>query len=461
MIVRNLTIKIQGNRATTDSPLYLHTQDKNIHVVITVMNGKFEIKDSMLLSFTIIKPNGDEVDRAECYIKNKQCHLLLNGEEFDEISEVGTHLIQLKLYDEFRQARLSLPPFAMHILKSNGSYYADDEVEGIQAEQDAYKLMTENRLALEMNESILISDLPTTTEVNGFVPVTQGDTTYKLDMSQVATKEDVATIDLSPYATKEEVNTKADKEHNHSQYLTEHQDISHLASKAYVSNAIAEAQLSGEGEDIDLSGYATKDDLLAKADKNHNHDTVYALKSELVHNHDNQYAPKTHNHSYNDLTDKPTIPSVDGLATETYVNDAIANAQLGGEDIDLSGYALKTDLPTATSDLTNDSGFITEVPSEYVTDEELNAKGYLTQHQSLDHLALKTDIPTVPTNVGAFTNDMGYLTQHQDISHLATKEEIPNVNGMVTSQEIVSIKLVDALPTEQETGVLYIVKASE
>jgi hypothetical protein len=440
MIVRNLTIKIQGNRATTDSPLYLHTQDKNIHVVITVMNGKFEIKDSMLLSFTIIKPNGDEVDRAECYIKNKQCHLLLNGEEFDEETEVGTHLVQLKLYDEFRQARLSLPPFAMHILKSNGSYYADDEVEGIQAEQNAYKLMTENRLALEMNQSILISDLPTTTEVNGFVPITQGDTTYKLDMSTVATKEDVATIDLSPYATKEEVNGKADKEHNHntvyapmvhehSQYLTEHQDISHLASKAYVSNAIADAQLSGEGEEIDLSGYATKDDLLTKADKNHNHDTVYALKSELVHNHDNNYAPKKHNHSYNDLTDKPNIPSVDGLATETYVNDAIANAQLGGEDIDLSGYALKTDLPTATSDLTNDSGFITEVPSEYVTDEELNARGY--------------------------------LTQHQDISHLATKEEIPNVDGMVTSQEIVSIKLVDALPTEQETGVLYIVKASE
>ena len=440
MIVRNLTIKIQGNRATTDSPLYLHTQDKNIHVVITVMNGKFEIKDSMLLSFTIIKPNGDEVDRAECYIKNKQCHLLLNGEEFDEETEVGTHLIQLKLYDEFRQARLSLPPFAMHILKSNGSYYADEEVEGIQAEQDAYKLMTENRLALEMNQSILISDLPTTTEVNGFVPITQGDTTYKLDMSTVATKEDVATIDLSPYATKDEVNAKADKEHNHntvyapmvhehSQYLTEHQDISHLASKAYVANAIADAQLNGEGTEIDLSGYATKDDLLTKADKNHNHDTVYALKSELVHNHDNNYAPKKHNHSYNDLTDKPTIPSVDGLATETYVNDAIANAQLGGEDIDLSGYALKTDLPTATSDLTNDSGFITEVPSEYVTDEELNAKGY--------------------------------LTQHQDISHLATKEEIPNVEGMVTSQEIVSIKLVDELPTEQETGVLYIVKASE
>ena len=30
--------------------------------------------------------------------------------------------------------------------------------------------------------------------------------------------------------------------------------------------------------------------------------------------------------NYNDLTNKPTIPSIDGLATETYVDNAVANA---------------------------------------------------------------------------------------------------------------------------------------
>ena len=484
MIVRNLTIKIQGNRATTDSPLYLHTQDKNIHIAINVVNSKFEIKDDMLLSFTIIKPNGEEVDKADCYIKNKQCHLLLNGAEFDEETEVGTHLVQMKLYDEFRQARLSLPPFAMHVLKSSGEFYADDEVEGLQAEQNAYKLMTENRLALEMNESILISDLPTTTEVQGYVPVTFGNTTYKLDMSQVATKDDVAnvTIDLSPYATKEEVNGKADKTHNHdavyapkshthsqyltehqdishlatkdelyhnhdkqyapkehthSQYLTEHQDISHLASQDYVKNEIANAQLSGGGEEIDLSGYATKDDLLTKADKQHTHSQYLtqhqdishlATKQELAHNHDNQYAPKTHSHEeyalaehtheqyltehqdLSHLATKEEIPNVDGLATKeelTTKADKEHTHEQYLEHQDLTDYALKTDLPTHTSDLTNDSGFITDIPLEYVTESELDAKGYLT------------------------------------------------------STSITRIELVDELPTTQEYGVLYIVNAGE
>ena len=32
--------------------------------------------------------------------------------------------------------------------------------------------------------------------------------------------------------------------------------------------------------------------------------------------------------NYNDLTNKPTIPSIDGLASETYVNNAVANAMI-------------------------------------------------------------------------------------------------------------------------------------
>jgi hypothetical protein len=43
-----------------------------------------------------------------------------------------------------------------------------------------------------------------------------------------------------------------------------------------------------------------------------------------------------HNHSYNDLTDKPTIPSTEGLASEVYVtnyvNNAIANIDIPEAD---------------------------------------------------------------------------------------------------------------------------------
>lgn len=82
--------------------------------------------------------------------------------------------------------------------------------------------------------------------------------------------------------------------------------------------------------------------------------------------------------SYNDLTDKPTIP-------------------------------------TKTSELTNDSGFITSIPEEYVTETELSGKNYATVSQipSLDGYATE-----------AWVGEQGYLTEHQDISNLATKSEL-------------------------------------
>ena len=103
---------------------------------------------------------------------------------------------------------------------------------------------------------------------------------------------------------------------------------------------------------------------------------------------------------------------------------------------------------------------------------------YLTEHQSLDHLALKEH-----------THEQ-YLTEHQDISHLATKEEIPSIKGLATeeyvnnqidaipevdlsnyatkeeletavmSDVIREIKVVDELPEKEEEGILYLVRES-
>lgn len=44
--------------------------------------------------------------------------------------------------------------------------------------------------------------------------------------------------------------------------------------------------------------------------------------------------------------------------------------------------------------------------------------------------ALKTELPTVPTNVSAFTNDAGYLTQHQSLANYALKTEIPDISNL-------------------------------
>ena len=119
-------------------------------------------------------------------------------------------------------------------------------------------------------------------------------------------------------------------------------------------------------------------------------DNVLDLETRVEYLEDKQMDIINFDGSYNSLTGKPTIPSLDGYATKDYVDEAIKNLDINQEDIDLTGYAKTEDIPTKTSQLTNDSGFLTSIPSEYITDEELNDKGYLTEHQDLSSYATKT-----------------------------------------------------------------------
>lgn len=108
--------------------------------------------------------------------------------------------------------------------------------------------------------------------------------------------------------------------------------------------------------------------------------------------------------------------------------------------IDLSAYAKKTDIPDV-------SGYLTSIPEEYVTETELNAKGYLTEHQDLSAYALKTEIPTVPSLDGYATTE--YVDNaianvpsggNVDLSNYYTKEEtnalIPSTEGFATKQYV-------------------------
>lgn len=179
--------------------------------------------------------------------------------------------------------------------------------------------------------------------------------------------------------TKEEIEAKLIGDiatHTHSQYLTEHQDISHLASKS---------------------------ELHTHTNKN----VLDGITSDKVSSWDNK---SNFSGNYNDLTNKPTIPpqyvlpeasstTLGGVKVGeglTITNGVLSATGGGGvaDSIDWSNVQNKPTIPSKTSELTNDSGFITSIPEEYVTETELDAKGYLTQHQDISNLALKSELHT-------------------------------------------------------------------
>ena len=75
---------------------------------------------------------------------------------------------------------------------------------------------------------------------------------------------------------------------------------------------------------LGISNIAGLEDALAnKADKDHNHDEVYASKK---HTHPD-YALRTHQHNWDDFSGKPN-----NLATTQNIEDAINNIQIGGRN---------------------------------------------------------------------------------------------------------------------------------
>lgn len=59
---------------------------------------------------------------------------------------------------------------------------------------------------------------------------------------------------------------------------------------------------------------------------------------------------------------------------------------LGSQKVDLTGYALKEEIPTKLSELDNDSGYITKAVSDlvnYYSKDDIDKKGFLTEHQDV------------------------------------------------------------------------------
>lgn len=98
--------------------------------------------------------------------------------------------------------------------------------------------------------------------------------------------------------------------------------------------------------------------------------------------------------SYNDLSDKPNIPTnTSELSNDSGFLTSVPSEYVTDTELDGKGYALASDIPTKTSELTNDSNFLTSIPEEYVTDTELEEKGY----------AQTSDIPTTLPNPNKLT----------------------------------------------------------
>ena len=132
--------------------------------------------------------------------------------------------------------------------------------------------------------------------------------------------------------------------------------------------------------------------------------------------------------NYSDLDNKPSI------------NDVIL---VGNKTLDDLNIASKDSIPVSTSQLTNDSGFITTIPEEYVTDTELEAKNYVTTSSlatvatsgSYADITNKPQINSITLDGNKTLTELG-IAASSDLSTIATSgsyndaENKPQINGV-------------------------------
>ena len=241
-------------------------------------------------------------------------------------------------------------------------------------------------------------------------------------------------------------------------------DLEDYATKEYVNDIVESIDVTDQ-----LVDYAKKTDLHSHTNKS----TLDGISSTDVTNWNSAYTHSTSSHAPSNAQKNSDITKAEIESKLTGNITSHTHNQYLTEHQDLSGYAKKTDIPTVPTNIsafTNDKGYLTSIPSEYVTDSELNRKGYLTEHQDISGKVdkeegkglstndltntLKSNYDTAYThsqsthapsdaqknsditkaeiedkltgNITSHTHDQ-YLTEHQDISHLAEKDYVDEV----------------------------------
>lgn len=108
---------------------------------------------------------------------------------------------------------------------------------------------------------------------------------------------------------------------------------------------------------------------------------------------------------------------------------------------DVSIFAHEIHIPEYVGELANDAGYlVADDVSSFVTKEELEAKNYLTEHQSLDAYAKSADINIVLSNLDASVQDAIEATKADVSANLAAvRQELDN--GMINVEQYADDKV--------------------
>lgn len=244
----------------------------------------------------------------------------------------------------------------------------------------------------------------TTEEKNKLATLENYDDTAILN--ELANKADISSIP-----------TKVSELVNDSGFITK--DVDDLTN--YPTNSAMNAAIGGKQNVIDSDNMLSAD----LVDDTNTTNKFVTSSEKTTWNNKSDFSG-----DYTDLTNKPTIPTL----TSQLTND--------------SGFITNANIPTKTSDLTNDSGFIT------------NSVNNLTNYTLTSNLATVatsgsytdlTNTPTIPTKTSDLNNDSGFITN--TVNNLTNYTLTSNLATVATSGSYTDLSNKPSIPVIKSKNV--------
>ena len=352
MIFTERTIKIANDVCKIDNPIVLYRGDYNVEIRFTIIECpyKYSTKNSSNIIETVdasygqlvIKVPNDGSPIFSDVVETKEGSIVftLSGEMIDESIEVGDYTFQIRLFDANKESRATIPPV------ENG---------------------------ISIREPIASEDITTTNEV--------GEATVGYALTTAATLEDAF-----------------DSQGNYNKTIWG------------TGDRITAAKLNKIEDGID--GINQKIASVGTGGEGMTQEQVSQLSTAYQHSQSTHAPSNAEANVQADWNETNTT-------SDAYIKNKPTNLATT-DDIPT--------VPTKTSQLTNDSGYITNIPDEYITEAELKAKKYTTEQYVDDvvHNAIITNEYTHPsTHPASMITGLSTVATSGSYDDLTDKPIIP------------------------------------
>lgn len=112
MLYLERTINVNKGQATIDETVILYQGDKNVEIQFRITNNPFKSKANVDPTFgqlIIVRDKAEPIFSNVSRLSNNRIIFVIDGEMIDEASEIGFYKFQIRLFNEDKTSRCTLP----------------------------------------------------------------------------------------------------------------------------------------------------------------------------------------------------------------------------------------------------------------------------------------------------------------------------------------------------------------